>query len=87
MRSIVSLLTSVPHRRKIVDMSPAAIPTGQALRALRTGARISARTLAARAGMSHSHLVRLESGERTIPEPTLSRLIDALGQITSERVA
>ena len=51
---------------------------GAAIRALRTGAGLSLRQLAGAVGISHSHLVRFERGERDVSTETLTRLIHAI---------
>ena len=51
---------------------------GAAIRALRTGAGLSARKLAGSVGISHSHLIRFERGERDVSTATLARLIQAI---------
>lgn len=63
----------------------AELTSGGAIRELRLGAGISVRALAARAGMSHSHLVRIESGERQVPGATLARIVSALADLAGQK--
>lgn len=67
----------------LVGMAPKSPPptSGEAIRALRTRAGISARTLASKAHMSHGHLLRFEHGERQLPPETLARIIAALADL------
>jgi len=51
---------------------------GPVLRAVREGAGMSRRSLAAAASIDHSHLSRVESGERTMSPELLVKVLQAI---------
>lgn len=59
--------------------------SGAAVREKRIGAGISARALALKSGLSHTHLVRFESGERQVSETSLARIVTALAEMAARR--
>lgn len=60
------------------ERNPKADPLGPALRAIREGAGMSRRTLAKAADVDHSHLSRVESGERTMSDALLVKVLTAV---------
>ncbi|WP_030228195.1 helix-turn-helix domain-containing protein [Actinoalloteichus caeruleus] len=65
--------------------SPRARALGAELRRLRRVAGISQRELAARVGIAHSQISRIETGDRTPSEPDVSGMLGALGITGPER--
>ena len=66
----LSLMTS--------ERNPKIDPLGPTLRALREGAEMSRRSLAKAAGVDHTHLSRVETGERDISPEVLLKVLTAL---------
>ncbi len=81
------LTCNVRFMRTDSEASSRNVPDGRILRTLREGAGLSARAVAQAAGISHSHLLRIESGERTAAPETMRRLIHALATTTDRDVA
>ena len=65
--------------------APTSTPLGPTLRARREEAGILQEDLAARAGISKSHLSRVESGERKPKTETYVALIEALAALAAEQ--
>lgn len=60
------------------EQKPNASPLGPVLRAIREGAEMSRRSLAKTAGVDHSHLSRVETGERDISPEMLLKVLTAI---------
>jgi transcriptional regulator with XRE-family HTH domain len=60
------------------EQNPNGNPIGPVLRAIREGSGMSVRGLAKAAGISHSHLLRVESGERDVSRGLELRLLSAV---------
>jgi transcriptional regulator with XRE-family HTH domain len=62
----------------VSEQNPNADRIGPVLRAVREGAGMSRRSLATAAGVDHSHLSRVESGERTLSPELLVKVLQAV---------
>lgn len=60
------------------EQDPNANLTGRMVKAVRTGAGMSIRSLAKTAGVHHGHLARVEAGERDISPALLRRVLEAV---------
>jgi transcriptional regulator with XRE-family HTH domain len=60
------------------ERNPNEVALGAALRAIREGAGMSRRSLAKAASIDHTHLSRVEAGERVISPELLHKVLSAL---------